>query len=237
MSKASRARRPRAEGDGRVKARQKGRPSGGADRRSRWWIPAIAGAVVVAAAIAAVALSGPSPRAFDATSTRPPVAAASRVAGATTLPQFTGGVDDPAVGRVIPAITGSSFDGSSVAIATNGRPKLLLFLAHWCPHCQREVPVVQSWIDAGRLPADVEIVSVATSNDPARPNYPPEAWLAREHWTSPVLVDADGAAAWAYGLDAFPYWVAVDANNRVVSRVTGELSPGQLDALVASVRS
>ena len=30
------------------------------------------------------------------------------------------------------------FDGADVAIANDGRAKLILFLAHWCPHCQEQ---------------------------------------------------------------------------------------------------
>ena len=67
--------------------------------------------------------------------------------------------------------------------------------------------------------------------DPARPNYPPSSWLEREGWTSPVLADGDGEAASAYGLPAFPYWVAVDADGRIVERRTGELTPRQIDQL------
>jgi hypothetical protein len=96
------------------------------------------------------------------------------------------------------------------------------------------VPVVQAWLNAGRLPATVELISVATANDPNRPNYPPEAWLAREGWTPPVLVDSDGSIASRYGLTAFPYWVVVDSAGRVVQRLAGELTPEQLDALAAA---
>jgi thiol-disulfide isomerase/thioredoxin len=111
---------------------------------------------------------------------------------------------------------------------------VLLFVAHWCPHCQAEVPVVQAWLDSGRLDPSVDLISVATGIDPARPNYPPDAWLAREHWSPPVLVDGDQAVATSYGLKAFPYWVAVDAAGKVVVRATGELTPDQLDALAAA---
>jgi hypothetical protein len=36
-------------------------------------------------------------------------------------------------------------------------------------------------------------------------------------------------------LTAFPYWVVIDADGKVAARLTGELTPAQLDALVASV--
>jgi hypothetical protein len=76
---------------------------------------------------------------------------------------------------------------------------------------------------------------VATGIDPTAPNYPPDAWLAREHWQPPVIVDGDRGVATAYGLTAFPYWVVVGADGTVVRRLTGELPPAQLDELVSSV--
>ena len=138
---------------------------------------------------------------------------------------------DPAVGLLAPTLRGEDLDGEKVRIPTTGKPTVVLFLAHWCPHCRAEVPVVQQWIDAGRRPEGVELVGVATAMDPGRPNYPSSDWLADEAWTSPVLADGDNHAASAYGLSAFPFWVAVGADGRVVERVTGELTEPQIDAL------
>lgn len=200
--------------------------------------------LIVAAAIAAVALTpSAQPQASAAASGASAPAGSAAPSGASspaadaTLPPFEASANDPAVGRPVPEVDGKSFDGTPVSIKADGRPKLIVFLAHWCPHCQREVPVVQSWLDAKGMPAGVELVSVVTAIDPNRPNYPPDAWLAREHWQVPVIVDADGQIASSYGLTAFPYWVAVKANGTVAERLTGELTPEQLDALVALVAS
>ena len=38
------------------------------------------------------------------------------------------------------------FEGDAVAITNDGRPKIILLFAHWCPHCQNEVPVVTEWL-------------------------------------------------------------------------------------------
>ncbi len=194
--------------------------------------------VILAAAIAAVALapSAAPPAGTEAPGSSAP-ASASGAAAAADLPAFAPGADDPAVGRPIPEVQGSGFDGTPVSIKADGRPKVIVFLAHWCPHCQREVPVVQAWLDAKGMPAAVDLISVATAIDPNRPNYPPDAWLAREHWGVPVIVDADGQVATQYGLTAFPFWVTVGADGTVAQRLTGELTPDQLDALVASVSS
>jgi thiol-disulfide isomerase/thioredoxin len=194
--------------------------------------------VIIAAAVAAVLLapSAPPPVGSAAPGSSSPVSASSAAAGAD-LPAFAPGGDDPAVGRPIPEVQGIAFDGTPVGIKADGRPKVIVFLAHWCPHCQREVPVVQSWLDAKGMPAAVDLVSVATAIDPNRPNYPPDAWLTRERWGVPVIVDADGQVATRYGLTAFPFWVTIRADGTVAQRLTGELTPDQLDALVASVSS
>jgi cytochrome c biogenesis protein CcmG, thiol:disulfide interchange protein DsbE len=149
------------------------------------------------------------------------------VAG-TDLPAFDGDAADPAVGTPMPTLEGTALDGSPLTIPSAGRPTMIVFLAHWCPHCQAEVPVIQDWVDGGGLPAGVDLVSVSTAVDPARPNYPPSEWLAREGWTAPVLVDGDEAALAAGGVSAFPFFVAVDADGNVVLRTSGELTESQL---------
>jgi thiol-disulfide isomerase/thioredoxin len=126
-----------------------------------------------------------------------------------------------------------SFDGTPVEIAPDGTAKLVVFLAHWCPHCQAEVPRLVDWMAGGGVPEGVEVVAVATATSPSRDNYPPSAWLEREGWPSPVLVDsATYDAATAYGLPSFPYFVALDADGNVTARASGELTTAQLDALV-----
>jgi thiol-disulfide isomerase/thioredoxin len=156
------------------------------------------------------------------------------VAGTALAPLPASG-DDPAVGQPMPTLSGTTLDGEDLVAPASGRPTLILYVAHWCPHCQREVPTVQQWVDDGGLPDGVDLVTVSTAIDPRRPNYPPAAWLESEGWTAPVLTDGDGAAATAAGLTAYPYFVAVDAEGRVAVRASGELTTGQLDAVVAEI--
>ena len=67
---------------------------------------------------------------------------------------------------------------------------------------------------------------------PNQPNYPPSAWLADESWPTPVLADStDSAAAKAFGLPGYPYFVAVDRTGRVVARTSGEITTDQFAAL------
>ncbi len=112
-----------------------------------------------------------------------------------------------------------------------------MFIAHWCPHCQAEVPLIQTWVSAGGVPQGVDLVSVATGIDPTRPNYPPEAWLQREGWTVPVIADPTNSVAGAYGLPAYPYWVFIGPDGKVVARAVGEISIPDLESEIGRLTS
>lgn len=138
------------------------------------------------------------------------------------LPTMAKG-DDPAVGMQAPQLDGFTFDGSAVTIKP-GDPTLVVLLAHWCPHCQREVPRLVQWNNEGGVPAGVQIVGIATATDSQKPNFTPSAWLARETFPWPVLVDsAKDEAANALGLSGFPTFVFLDAEGKVLFRTSGEV--------------
>lgn len=150
------------------------------------------------------------------------------------LPRTAAGAQDVAIGLTAPTVTGADWNGNPVSIEPDGTPKIILFLAHWCPHCQREVPVVQEWIDAGNLPDDVELISVATSTDPSAVNWPPQEWLEEEGWTSPVIMDDEiGTIAGNYGMSGTPFYVVLDGENTNLIRASGEIGTQGLDQLVA----
>jgi len=137
----------------------------------------------------------------------------------------------------VPTIAGQSFNGDAVKIdPTNGRPKVLLGVAHWCPHCQREVPLLSASIRANPLPASVEMIAISTSVQPNGPNYPPQAWLQREQWPTPVIADdTKSTAADSLGLSSFPYFVFTDGQGKVVERRAGEIPVSEFRDLVNKV--
>lgn len=100
---------------------------------------------------------------------------------------------------------------------------LVIVAAHWCPHCQAEIPRLVEWMEAGGG-TEVDIVVVSTGADETKPNWSPSEWLERERWQGEVLVDdSEASAAAAYGLDGYPFFTFVDAEGRVVWRGAGEL--------------
>lgn len=202
---------------------------------SRTLLYVVGGVVVVALAVLlAISIANSESGQFE----DDVIANASVQVAGTPLPLYLpdSGTNDQGLGLIAPEVTGQDFNGNTVSITHDGNPKLIVFLAHWCPHCQREVPVVQSWLGTNPLPDGVDLYSVATSNDPLRGNYPPSDWLAREGWTSPVIIDdVDSSTSGSFGLSAFPYWVFVDGDGTVLGRRTGGISAAELDQIVLAL--
>lgn len=150
------------------------------------------------------------------------------------LAPYSDGADDSAVGMPAPEVIGEGFTGNPVTTKTDA-PQMIVFLAHWCPHCQREVPLLVEWERNGEVPAGLEVMAVATATNPTNPNFPPSEWLTREEFPAlwPVLVD-DGAntAGNAFGVSGYPFFVLTDAEGKVVFRGSGEISKEELTSII-----
>lgn len=206
--------------------------------RTPWIIGGVVAVVVVVGVIALLVSGGGDDAPADASgSTRPAVVAENQavdVVGSPLAP-LAAGLPDAAVGTAAPGLVGQSFDDSPVEVTPgNGSPYLVVFLAHWCPHCQAEVPELIRWNEQGRVPESLRVVAVSTAVSEERPNYPPSKWLAKEGWPWPVLADDELAtAANAYGVSGFPFLVVVDAEGKVAGRTSGEKTVDELADFVA----
>tara|TARA_B100000900_G_scaffold95058_1_gene78168 strand:+ start:494 stop:1096 length:603 start_codon:yes stop_codon:yes gene_type:complete len=140
------------------------------------------------------------------------------------LPEYAAENDDNIVqGQEAPTFSGPNENSEIVSIEKNGNAKALLFLAHWCGYCQKEVPIVQEYIDLIGIPEGVEIIAIATSIDRSKSNYPPHDWLESEGWSEVQIYDIDREIGTAYGINSFPYWVFLDKDLKVVARRAGNL--------------
>jgi len=217
----------------RPSRRESARQKGSKKPASRWLLPVV-GIVILGVAVLAVILSQGASGSGSTTGPSSVPAVEPTITG-DELPAFKDTLGDTAKGLVAPVVKGQDFQGDPVEIAPNGKPTMIMFLAHWCPHCQREVPVIQDWVKAGRAPADANMVSVITAIDATAPNYPPDAWLAREGWTVPVIVDPTNTAGKAYGLTSYPFFVILDGTGKVFVRLSGEIPVIDIEKILASI--
>jgi len=141
---------------------------------------------------------------------------------------------DPALGATAPLIVAENYEGERVELGGDGIARVIGFFAHWCPHCQAELPRLVEWLDDIAVPEGVEVVAIATAVDSKEDNYPPSEWFEREGYDGILLRDSsDYALATGYGLRGFPYWVVVGADGRVVNRITGTINAEIYEAMLA----
>jgi cytochrome c biogenesis protein CcmG, thiol:disulfide interchange protein DsbE len=152
------------------------------------------------------------------------------------LVAFTPGQPDPTQGVAAPRLFGVTPRGEEIAVERSGRPTAVVVLAHWCPHCQREVTDMTRWLDETGGVDGVDLFAISTRVQPQQVNYPPSRWLEREGWPVPTLVDdEDASAAIALGMYGTPFWVFLDGDGHVVLRHSGRLEITDLEALLTAL--
>jgi len=224
-----------------------------ASRLPSWVIPALVLSLVAGfgVGLAVGMLTGGSEDGQAATTTTPGATTTTTIAwepadayGAavtitgTALPVLdtqTAGAVDTAIGMAFPGISGTDYEGNARAITADGRAKVIVALAHWCPYCNAEMPVLQQWY-AESLPGDVDVVALSIYADPFRANFPPRAWLREASWALPTIADDESRTIVAtLGIPAVPFWVLVSADGTVLGRVTGQRDAAGLDQLLQAL--
>lgn len=152
---------------------------------------------------------------------------------------------DPAIGQQVPVLVGYDLEGRPIRIdPANDGPTMLVFVAHWCPHCNDEIPKLNRMRAYDQFPDDLNIVAVSTAVAPDRPNFPPDEWLRDDMaWKYPAMFDGlDMAsdpptfvAADAYGVTGFPFTTLVDGEGTVVDRWSGEREDDEIIARIAAL--
>ena len=197
----------------------------------------VAGVIVliVAAALIAVLATGGSDDSTDASDTSGEVAQSRpvEITGEPLAP-FADPAADPAVGQASPVVAGAGFDGTPMTIGgASDNPTMLVFLAHWCPHCNVEIPELIELNDAGGIPDDLDVIGISTAVAADRPNYPPSEWIVDKGWPWPTMADSETSEALdAFGGTGFPFLVILDSDGTVLARQSGESTADELGAWI-----
>lgn len=142
------------------------------------------------------------------------------------LATFDSTIDDLTIGTAAPVIAGESFDGTPITVGgPTENPTFVVFLAHWCPHCNDEVPELIGLEEAGRMPEGLDVIGVSTAVEPDRENYPPSEWIDDRGWPWPTMADDEALSAMAaVGGSSFPFAVVLDTDGNVLARRAGQAS-------------
>jgi thiol-disulfide isomerase/thioredoxin len=108
---------------------------------------------------------------------------------------------------------------------------MYVFLAHWCPHCNDEIPELIELNNRGGIPDDMNVVAISTAVDNSAPNYPPSEWIVDKEWPAewPVMADSVESTSFVVsGGSGFPYLMIVGADGTVLDRASGAKSAEEL---------
>lgn len=111
-----------------------------------------------------------------------------------------------------PGFSLADLSGQSVTLADfSGRAVLVHFFATWCEPCREELPALQRLATRDR---DVTVVAIAVADTPLRV----KRLLAQVPVEFPILLDADRAAARAWGVTTLPtsFFFSADQATRLV---------------------
>jgi thiol-disulfide isomerase/thioredoxin len=101
---------------------------------------------------------------------------------------------------------------------------MIVVMAHWCPHCNNEIPKLVEWKKSGQVPDALRVVGISTAATEGAPHFPPGEWLDQLGWDWPVIADDEQqTAAAAVGTTGYPFLVFVDADGKLMARTSGEL--------------
>jgi thiol-disulfide isomerase/thioredoxin len=117
-----------------------------------------------------------------------------------------------------PAVQLSHVDGSPWRLADErGHPVLLNFWATWCEPCRAEMPSLEKLAAAQQVFGLRVIAANFKEGDPAIRRF-----LTNTSLQLPVVRDADGAAAKAFGINIFPSTVGIDRRGHTRFILVGE---------------
>ncbi len=107
-----------------------------------------------------------------------------------------------------------------------GQTVLVNFWASWCPPCRKEMPDLDALFKKYKKKG---LVVLALSDEDAAKV---QAFLAKEPFSFPVLLDPGGVAARNFGVDGIPRSFLFDRSGKLVAQAIDMRTRGQFEAML-----
>lgn len=149
---------------------------------------------------------------------------------ATRPPATVDEVYSPLVGKPVPAVAGTTLDGSRYSLPSPpGRYTVVNFFASWCGPCQQEGTELVKFQYEHQQSGDASMLSVVFDDNASSAR----AYQATLGATWPTLSDPGGRLAVAFGVRAPPSTFVVAPDGRVVAFLVAPVTAADLDHIVA----
>jgi thiol-disulfide isomerase/thioredoxin len=120
------------------------------------------------------------------------------------------------VGEKAPGFTAETVGGGSISVGEgDARATVLVFFASWCPHCQREAPVM-SELESQYDGLQLVMVGIDAQDNPDKVRQ----FVEEYDIESPAVYEPSLGPE--YGVSGYPTTYVLDGDNRVVGAHSGE---------------
>jgi outer membrane lipoprotein-sorting protein/peroxiredoxin len=112
---------------------------------------------------------------------------------------------------ILPDLFGKKFDSA----ALQGKIVLIGFWAHWCPSCQKELPLIEKTYEDFSGDADVRVFTITDDKNKAL------EIAEKNGYGAPVLIDAGGVTAETFEVVSIPRVFVVDQQGKIAAVYIG----------------
>jgi len=144
-----------------------------------------------------------------------------------------------AVGQAAPAFQAATTNGPFDSSKAAGKPTMLEAFATWCPHCQREVPVLNSLYSKYKSKANIVGVSSSPYGmDQQTPESQADVvgFMQKFGVSYPIAFDPNLDVAKKYLQGGYPTIVLIGRNGKILAIGSGEIPAADLQkALQAAI--